>query len=248
MLFGALYLLTFFALSRFVKEGTYPPVDDPIDKDSGFVRRAAEYVMLFFRQCFSHRIYVYTFICIGLNIVSNTCRGMYNILFATKDIHMSVGEYGTVMGYGALGSAVVVTLLSKTVDKYHPMVIYCIGGFFIMAINVFGYFFVRTPQTFAIIGVATTLMYAAQGLAQMPLLVALMPPDKFGQFASANTMVISTIAIGSSYLAGKVTDLFGYRVMFVWDFIITGAALLVLLGIYREWKRWGGRNYVPPAV
>ena len=101
-------------------------------------------------------------------------------------------------------------------------------------------------ETFAVIGIATAIMYAVQGVVLMPFLVAVFPAEKFGQFASANSMSISVILFFATYLGGKLTDMLGYRVMFGWDFAITLLACLALLGVYRQWKKYGGKNYVPP--
>ena len=213
------------------------------------VRRSADYLAMFFRQCFQHRIFVLLFLCTGLNQASNICRGMYNVLFATKDIGMTIGTYGKIIGGGAAISAVVVLFMGRIMDKTHPMFIYLIGGCFIMLVNVFGYFFIYSTMTFAVIGIATAIMYALQGLAFSPLLINLLPPDKYGQFSSANSMVNSVAVFFGAWLGGQLTDIFGYRVMFVWDFGVTLLATLALIGVYREWKRFGGKaGYTPPPI
>ena len=246
---GGLYMLIYILLMFFVREGQYPPVEDNIDKSGGFVRRSADYLAMFFRQCFQHRIFVLLFLCTGLNQASNICRGMYNVLFATKDIGMTIGTYGKIIGGGAAISAVVVLFMGRIMDKTHPMFIYLIGGCFIMLVNVFGYFFIYSTMTFAVIGIATAIMYALQGLAFSPLLINLLPPDKYGQFSSANSMVNSVAVFFGAWLGGQLTDIFGYRVMFVWDFGVTLLATLALIGVYREWKRFGGKaGYTPPPI
>ncbi len=245
---GALYMIAYLLQFFFVKEGEYPPVQDNVSGD-GFVRKTMQYLVLFFRQCFQHKIFVFLFLSTGLNQASNICRSMYNVLFATKEIGMTIGYYGKIMGIGALISAVLILFMGKIMDKYHPMMVYLIGGIFIMGVNVFGYFFVHTPLTFAVIGVATSIMYAIQGLANTPLLINLLPMDKYGQFASANSMVNSVAVFFGAWLGGYLTDCFGYRVMFVWDFCVTLLATFALLIVYKEWHRLGGKqNYVPPKI
>ncbi|WP_417169930.1 MFS transporter [Victivallis sp.] len=246
---GALYLAIYILLLCFVPEGKYPPVEDTISVSGNFLVRAKAYVAMFFRECFSRRIFVLLFFCTGLNQASNICRSMYNILFATKDIGLSISGYGRIIGIGAVISAVVIFFMGKIMDRTHPMFIYLIGGIFILLVNVFGYFFVYTPMTFAVIGIATAIMYAIQGLAYSPLLINLLPPDKFGQFSSANSMVNAVAVLFGSWLGGILTDCFGYRVMFLWDFCITLLATFALLGVYKQWKLLGGReHYTPPAV
>ena len=132
--------------------------------------------------------------------------------------------------------------MEKLMDKYNPMLIYMGSGLLIMLVNIFGHFFVYSLETFAVIGIVTAIMYAVQGVVLMPFLVAVFPADKFGQFASANSMSISVILFFAAYLGGKLTDIVGYRVMFGWDFTITLLAVLALLVVYMEWKKHGGKN------
>lgn len=246
---GALYLAVYVLLLYLVPEGEYPPVEEQTSGSGSILIRAWEYVSLFFRECFSRKIFVLLFLCTGLNQASNICRGMYNVLFATKDIGLSIGEYGKIIGIGSIVSVAVIFFMGKIMDRTHPMFIYLIGGIFILLVNIFGYFFVYTPMTFAVIGIATAMMYAIQGLAYSPLLINLLPPEKFGQFSSANSMVNAITVLLGSWLGGYLTDCFGYRIMFVWDFSITLLATLALLGVYREWQRLGGKaHYTPPPV
>ena len=245
---AAAYLLIYILQMIFVKEGEYPPVEKR-PKNEKFLKSTAAYLVMFFRQCFGHKIFILLFLASGLNQASNICRNMFNILFATKEIGVTIAEYGKIAGISGLIAAGVVLIAGKLIDKYHPMAIYFYAGIFIMIVNVFGYFFVYSVATFAVIGIATTLMYAIQGLADSPLMIAILPPDKYGQFCSANSMVNSVVVLVGAWLGGYMTDLFGYRVMFVWDFCVTLIATLAVAGVYLQWKRLGGKaNYVPPQV
>ncbi len=246
---GALYLLVYILLAIFVKEGEYPPVQDNVDSSKNIFSKGGSYLTMFFRQCFSRKIFILLFLCTGLNQASNICRSMYNILFATKEIGIAVGTYGKICGYSTIISLTVIFFLGKIMDKTHPMLIYFLGGVFIMVVNVFGFFFVHTTMTFAVIAFATSIMYGAQGLAQAPLLISILPREQYGQFASANSMVNSVAVLIGAWLGGRLTDIFGYRVMFVWDFCVTLLAMTALIGVYHEWKRYGGKAaYAPPPV
>ena len=92
-------------------------------------------------------------------------------------------------------------------------------------------------------------MYAVQGLADSPLMITILPADKYGQFCSANSMVNSLVVLLGAWLGGYMTDLFGYRVMFIWDFCVTLIATLAVAGVYWQWKLLGGKaHYTPPVV
>ncbi len=249
IVFGVLYLIAYLLLFIFVKEGEYPPITDKIDKSKNTAVKTYEYLTMFFRQCFQHKIFIFLFICTGLNNASTICRLMYNVLFATKDIGMSSDFYGKVMGIGAICAMVAVFFLGKLMDKTHPMLIYFLGGVLVIMASAVGYFFINTPKSFAIIGVATQIVYGMQNLACVPLLISLLPQDKYGQFSSANSMVNSAAVFFGAMLGGYFTDLYGYRVMFIWDFTITLLATFSLIIVYKEWKKYGGKaNYQSPVI
>ena len=117
MLYVAVYVLLLFT----VKEGEYPPLKDNINTNQSSLSKGFEYFKLFFKECFGHRIYVLLFLSTGLNQASNICRGMYNVLFATKDIGISVEYYGRIMGIGSIIACIAVFFMGKIMDKFHPM-------------------------------------------------------------------------------------------------------------------------------
>lgn len=245
-LLGVIYLAVYILLLCTVKEGEYQPLSDDIDKSKSSVARGYEYFLLFFKECFGHKIYILLFLSTGLNQASNICWGMYNVLFATKDIGVSVELYGKIMGIGSI--MIAVFFMGKLKDKFHPMFLYVYDGILIIITNIFGYYFVYIPLTFGIIGIVTSLMYAVQGVAGTPLLVNMLPMDKFGQFASANSMVNSVVVILGSYLGGYLTHLFGCRVMFIWDFAVTTIAMSAMVLVYLQWKKFGGKKLYSPAT
>ncbi len=246
---GVFYLLAYIAQFFFVKEGKYPPVRDTVEKSTPLYRQAGAYFEMFFRQCFRHRIFVFLFVAVGLNQASTICRSMFNVLFAIKDIGMTMEEYGKVIGYGALVSAVIVLPMGKIMARFHPIMIYFVGGLVVMGTNAFGYFFVWSPGSFLVVGIAMTMVYTMQNLAWSPMGISLMPKDKYGQFCSAQGMVVALTLFIGSLLGGWLTDLAGYRIMFIWDFCMTGLAMAALTVVLKEWKRFGGKDhYEPPTT
>ncbi len=247
-IFAACYLTIYGLQSLVAREGTYPPLNDKITKNGGILRNTVEYFAMFFRQCFTRKIYVFLYLCLGLNGASNICRSMYNLLFATKELGVTVAQYGKIAAIGNIISAVLVLFFGRLMDKTHPMLVYFQGGCLVILTNVFGFFFVYAPLSFGIVYVITCLMYALQNLAQTPLLAAIVPRDKFGQYCSCNAMVTHVSLMIGSFLGGVLTHLFGYRVMFVWDFGVTIFAMLALLVVFIQWRRLGGKNYRAPEV
>ncbi|MBQ9787104.1 MAG: MFS transporter [Lentisphaeria bacterium] len=246
---GGLYLVAFMLLCFFVKEREYPPVEDKIDSDKPFYIMAAEYVRLYFKECYSHKIYVMLFLTMGITQASNICREMFNLLFATKSLGMTPGEYGKVLAMGALSSTICSLGFGKLMDKTHPLWMFLGSSIIIIFMNLFGYFFVQDGKSFMAVGICMTLVYGVQSLAGIPLLVNIVPNEKFGQFASANSVMNCIIMIFASLMGGYVTDRFGYRVMFIWDFVLTVVATATLVLVIKWWRQLGGKKgYVAPKT
>lgn len=247
--FGAAYLLVYVLQFLFVKEGEYPPVEDKsISKDGSLITKGCEYFVMFFRQCFSRKIFIFLSLSTGLNAASNICRQLYNLLFAMKELHIPKETIGAIGAKSGIISAIMIYFFGKLMDKTHPMLIYFLGGVMIMCVNVFAFFFLKDQTTYFIVTIVTGLVYAFQWLANTPLLVKIFPIDKFGQFSSGNAMINAlTLMIGSS-VGGLLTEHFGFRFMFVWDFCVTALATAALVGVYFEWLKYGGKNYKPPEV
>ena len=65
----------------------------------------------------------------------------------------------------------------------------------------------------------------------------LYPKNKYGQFCSAMSIFLCAISTVTTWGAGKAVDLFGYRFIFVWDFIFTIIATAVLMKVIHLWKQ-----------
>ncbi len=246
---GLLYLVCFLLMCTFVKEGEYPPPKVTPQAGLPWTRRLAEWIGLYFRQCYRHWFFTLLFLGTALNNASTVCRGTFNLLFATKELQMSPAQFGKVMAVGAVVSAAVVILTGYLMDKLHPLRIYVASGLIVIAANVWGYFYVTDYHSFFVVGIAISVVYAVQFVSNGPVFIELFPPDKFGQFSSANAMMNSVLLIFANYLGGLAIDYFGYRFIFIWDTFFTIAATWALIGVSCRWQRLGGPgNYVPPPT
>jgi MFS family permease len=182
----------------------------------------------------------------ALNVASTTCRSMFYLLFAQETLGLSLLQYGTVTGTCSLLAAVLFIPAGYIVDKYHPVPVYLAGCIFIAVANAIGFFVVRDFNTFVFISVLVSITYVLQGASNRPLLMALFPPLKFGQFCSANALCFSVALIIANAGGGVFIDKFGYRFIFVWDFVLTVAGAFIAFLMLKEWKKRGGVNFVPP--
>lgn len=174
---------------------------------------------------------------------------MFNLLFAKEALGMSVDQFGKIMSVNAVISFFVLMPMGILVDKFHPLRTYMAGGILIVAANIFGFFFVRDYTSFYIVSVMLALVYVIQNASKLPMFVALLPTAQYGQFSSANAMVVSIFLILANAGGGAFVDLLGYQYIYVWDFLFTGLGLFALFVLYRGWKKRGGReSYRPPLA
>ena len=241
---GITYFVTFMLMCVFVKEGKYPPAERPENEGCLY-----NWVALYFRQCYRHPFFIFLFLGTALNNASTTCRQVFNLLFATRELGMDAAQYGKVMAVGAFVSMGGIMLTGWIMDKIHPLRVFLASGVIVILANIWGYYFVFDYHSFFTVGIAIIAVYAIQNVSNGPVFVALFPPEKYGQFCSANAMLNSALLIFANYLGGIAIDLFGYRFIFVWDTLFTIAATVSLIYVYIKWKQYGGaEHYVAPPT
>ena len=234
-----IYLVAFLLMCLMVREGGYPPPEPPKKNP----------VAAYFRECFSLKFYRWFFLGIACNEASTVCRTMFNLLFAKNTLSLSLEQYGNIMSINAVISFCVLIPMGFLVDRFHPLRTYLAGGMLVIAANLFGFFFVNDYRTFFVAAVMIALVYVVQTASKLPMFVALLPQASYGQFSSANAMVVSVFLIFANFGGGIFIDLLGYRYIFIWDLMFTALGLFALIRVYQYWTRLGGRKgYVPPVV
>lgn len=193
--------------------------------------------------------FYFLFIGIGLTQVSTLCRNIFNLLFAVKELNLTEAQYGYIMGVSALISVGFVLITGYILDRVSPLLIFMGSGILVIILNFFGYFIVHDYATFFVIGILMTAIYAIQNVSTGVCLIQLFPAEKYGQFCSANASLNCILMMFASYFGGLAIDHFGYRFIFVWDFVFTVLATAVLFYVYLLWRKLGGAsgNYSPPV-
>ena len=237
-----IYVLSFTGMCLNVKEGEYPP---PPPVKPGLKAMVAGY----FRDCFSVPFFSILFVGLAFNYVSTVCRNMFNLLFARNDLGLPLAQYGDIMSVNAVISFFLLIPMGFLVDRLHPLRTYIAGAMLVIAANLFGFFFVRDYITFFIVAILIAIVYVIQNASKLPMFVSLLPAASYGQFSSANAMVVSVFLIFANFGGGIFIDFLGYRYIFIWDLLFTTLGLIALLKVYRYWSRSGGRRgYVAPTV
>ncbi len=244
---AAIYLVSFMGMCLGVKEGQYPPPEAYKVSGDPWAVRVWKVLKIYSKECFGTPFYLMLFIGTALTQVSTVCRGLFNVLFATQELNLTPKQFGDVAGDGALVSIGVLIFSGYLMDKLRPLRIFIGSGIVVIFFNIFGYFFAVDYQSFYWIGLVIIIIYAVQGLCIIPMFAELFPEGKFGQYSSANALVNCFGLIVANWAGGKCIDHFGYRFIFVWDFIFTIIATAALLYVYIEYLRRGGpRHFVAP--
>ena len=217
LLFGVLYLVTFFGILPWIKERTEYS-DEQRFVPFGFVK-----------ETFGQRLFVCMFLCGGLNQASSVLRMMFTLLFATKDLGLSTDLLGKIGGAGGALAVPAMLICGAMIDRFNPYKIYMAGSIAVIFASLAGYFGVHGAVSYAVFALLTCVAYAVQGTAYAPLLMRVFPKERYGQFYSVNSIVCTLIVIAASAIGGKATDILGYRIIFLWDFAFTTLATIILV-------------------
>ena len=184
-----LYLGGFGLMCYKLKEGEYPPVVEAPGKKPTAWRSTLSY----FRDCFSHPMYVLFFVFHSVWAIS-TSLSVFAVLFYTETIGISMSELGDVYVLSGIVGLIVAYPAGALVDRFRPLptVLVCtalaIPATFLMN---FAYD-MKTVILFLMVVVPINVVWDG---AIQPLMVQVLPRDKYGQFCSANAMLRSLVRI-----------------------------------------------------
>jgi MFS family permease len=244
-----------------VREPSYPP-PPPYPKGDGFLQKNWKVIQTITKECFCHRFYVILFITLTVEWMGYQMGGFMNPM--RKDLGMDLsmlGKFGAISG----GIFLILTLATANLgDRFRPLPLFVFSMalsltlapisllFLIPGLSSTTYLWIELGRSF--LGLPIGLIMA---MASSPLLMSIMPRDRFGQFSAASSMIRMIIAgILGSMLAGWLMSAmkgwwgnYALRTSFVWSVFfafLTGVCYYLL---YREWKKLGGREgFTPPPV
>ena len=240
---GIFYLVTFLMMCWRVKEGKYPE-PDPLPPQSNFVTRFGA----FFRDCLSLPIYRNFTIAFGLLGLSG-CGGTFLSLYAARTLKLDMTAMGHIYAYSALPAIVALVPMGWLCDRVGAVKV-AIGGLALLAAGTALSFLLVSGQTsWFVYSFVMTVPWIAWSLGSSTFMMQLFPSKAFGQFASALNVVGCGVTIVGSLLAGRFMDWTGdqYGLAFLWMGFFYAAAVVPLLLVYRDWRKYGGPDsYVAP--
>jgi maltose/moltooligosaccharide transporter len=244
---GILYLVTFLLLCLIVKEGKYPPPEPRAHRRLSLAR-IQENISIYSRECYSlgfyWKIYLYN-LCFVMAILP---MGNFLILYAKHDMQMTEGFFGHVMFYRDLMQIPVFLAMGPIVDRFHPLRAGVVGYILLALSGLSAFLFIGGTKSFI---ACVMFLYFAVAVYQGCLLALgprILPRDKYGQFCSANSMVISLGSMAGMWACGKFLDVMqSRRYVFLWFFCFTTLGAILIWTVFLQWKRLGGdEHYEPP--
>lgn len=242
VVFGVGFVLMCFM----VKEGTYPPppvMDGP--ERAGFFHATSAY----FRECFTHRYYLWIFATFTLAHLTFLPINLFSIRYA-KALNMDMGFYGKLIAASYAVSLVIAYPLGMLVDRFHALRAARVAMFLYVIASGFGAFFIVNVQTFAIAFIAHTILSGTYFTTSAALAQCLLPRSRFTQFASAASILTSLSVMSFSPLLGVILDHtdHNYQLTFIASFILACVSCVLLTIIYRKFLALGGRtSYIAPG-
>ncbi|MCQ2396827.1 MAG: MFS transporter [Lentisphaeria bacterium] len=245
---GVFYLVSMALQFLFVKEGKYPP-NEKHEGGNVFVV-IWKYVAAYAYECWSQPIYLCIFVASGVTAASTLVRSTFNVLFATNELGLTMTQYGQVFAYTSLVGAIISIPVGLIMDKKcHPLIIYFLSGVAVVIFNAWAYYYIKDYKTFYVAGVVIAVTYVVQNAASTPLLLRVVPNEKFGQFGSAGAIINCIICAVAGGVGGWLTKLYGYRMIFIWDFAVTLLSLVFMVMLWfmiKSNEKANGGKYIPP--
>ena len=243
---GLLYMIVFLLLVWRVKEGEHPPpVATPHRGLKGQIRR---YLEESFAVPF-YRLYFFTNATKELAVAANVFM-VFLVIFAKKDLGLTMDEYGKVLALGAVMAVPMLLLAGVLSDRFHPIRVVIAGGVLLAASNAACFFLIHDPFTFKICIVCMIMSQYFIWGAQAPLLPMLLARHSYGQLSSANGITISLLAIPAPWICGKLLDILPSNIyLFLWGAVAASLATGGYVLVYRRWLQLGGdKHYTPPTL
>jgi uncharacterized membrane protein YeaQ/YmgE (transglycosylase-associated protein family) len=249
-----------FALLK-VKEPDYPP-PPPLAEGDGFLQKMLGTMKTLTKECFSHRFYVLYFaVCVTM-WMSYQMGQFQNPMRVDLGMDLKVlGKIGAVTGFVSL---ILTLATAKYGDRYKPLPLMVFSLVLLVASSPIALLFLipgLSPKTYLYIEIARNLInlpiLVIMGMAEGPLAMTILPRERYGQFAAAQSMLRMIFAgILGSALAGwlmRTLELhfgsYALRLGFIWGISFQALGLVCYFALYREWKRLGGsESFRPPPV
>lgn len=241
---GILYGVGLLLMCLKVKEGEYPPPEEPTGKTRGVSGAIKNY----FSECFKlpyYRWVIAAFVVCSLSVAPiNTF-----FVFYAQSLGMEMASLGKVSAL-VFGIAFITSYtMGSLADRFHPIRMGMVSVAVLGIIMLVGGFFANTAKSFSIVFVLQNIAIMAFNTLVASYGQRLYPRALFAQFNSAALMLMGLGMTLVAPLTGKYLDLTGnhYNHVFFIGSIIALAGFGCLVMVLRYFKQLGGdENYQAP--
>ncbi len=245
---GVVYGTTFMLVCLKVKEGEYPPPPPLESKGNRLSQRFAGGFRTYFRECFSQKYYLLTFLLFMFAGLAFMPVSFFSVPYA-RSLGISMDTYGNCVALTYLISLSLSYFMGWLADLIHPLRMAILTMLGYTVVTVLGALFGTTPNAFLAIWVAHAVFAGSYLTSAASLAQRLFPPGKFAQFHSAAGLMAAPCYFTLAPLLGALVDLTGnaYRLLFIAEFFLALGALISAFYVHRRFMQLGGpKGYVAP--
>jgi len=239
---GLLYGGAFTLMCWRVKEGGYPPVTG---EERGSVLGD---VRNYFRQCFSHRLYLWFYLAYGLYVWSTVAQ-VFWVFFFRDQLKMDLDTIGKYRSWSLLLVIPLAYPFGLLVDRWRSQRVIMLATALCAAMNFAAFAFIQDKWSYMVCMILWNVPVFMINVANAVWFPELLPRARFGQFASAAALTSAGVTMVMSPFCGWLFDqIQNYRYVFVWAGVMQTISFLTLIPVYRAWIRHGGPdNYLAPG-
>ena len=242
---GLFYGIGFTLMCLKVKEGKYPPVEQPAaDAMPGMFAS----IKVYFRECYSKPYYLWVFAGFVFGAMCFEPVHTFSIFYA-KSLGMSVETYGKYLALSYVVSFVTSYAIGSLADRFHPLRLGILSLLIYLPVTGLGAAFATNPGNFGLAFLIHMIVSGIYYASVASLGQRLYPKMKFAQFASAAFLLQSAVRAALPPIVGLILDFSGhnYRLTFVASGTLATVGLISMSMAYRKFLRQGGHSgYVAP--
>lgn len=245
---GTLYGIGLLLLCWKVKEGQYPPPPQDTEPVSGtgLIRttvffRVMRSVLTYFRQSFSLPYYRWYMVAVALTTLAFAPINFFSIQYAEK-LGIGMGRYGIYLVITYCFSMLASFTLGSLSDRFHPLRTGLVALVLYMILMFVSYGLMADSAYFGLLFILHGIVSGSYMTLAASLGARLLPRALFAQFGSASSLVNAACIMFLGPAIGKTLDLLqqNYRCLFLMGGVLSFAAVLLMLKVYRGYLRLGG--------
>jgi len=263
---GIAYGVGFLFMVIFIREGEYPPPPPLVENSTKWYERWNESIHTYARECFCHRLYWFFYLASTCVFMSGMAGRTFNTIRNVDVLKISMTDLGELGFWTGLVALLLQYPAGWLADRWSPVRVYLIASLWSILgvvlqcawvfVNFDDYFHNGNLKFMWVTSLAFMPLGAIREASELPMYMRILPKERYGQFCSANAMIRAFAMMYGSIVAGwfiaSLEPRFGewrYTWTSVWVLMwqVPGVVMVVLM--YRTWKRLGGgKNYVPPVA